>query len=510
MAAETSNKKIAKNTVYLYFRMLFVMAVSIYSSRIVLNVLGAGDYGLYNVVGGVVAMLSFLNGTASSATSRYLAFYLGRGDLKNYQQTFSAAFFIHLGIAILVALLCETLGIWFLYNKMTIDPERLEAAAWVFHLSVLSCFLTFTQVPYNASIIAHERMNIYSYIGILEAVLKLVLLYLLSVSPYDKLKSWAFLLFLMSLTLALIYRIYCKFQFKECTISRVHDRALFKALFSYSGWNTLGAITGIAQTQGINVVLNMFFTTVVNAARGVAYQVDAAVMNFIGNFLTAVNPQIVKAYASNNIERMCRLLLMAGKFSMLMFSCMAVPLILEASYVLHLWLKNPPEYSVPFLQLVLLNHFISLLNSVINLGVHATGDVKRLNIYAGTISILKLPLAYLLLRLGCGPVWVFVSLIPMTLICLFADIRVLCMNVEFNYPKFLRTVFLSNGCLMLVPFLLCLFLMYCMTSNFMRLLTMVVVYCISLALIVYAFGITTQERIKVNTFISKRFKNNKP
>ena len=264
MSELSSNKTIAKNTVYLYFRMLFVMAVSIYSSRIVLNVLGAGDYGLYNVVGGVVTMLSFLNAAAGSATSRYLAFYLGKNDLNNYQQSFSAAFFIHLGIAVVILIFAETFGLWFLFNKMTIDPNRMEAAVWVFQLSVLSCFITFTQVPYNASIIAHERMSVYSYIGILEAVLKLFVLYMLSISPYDKLKTWSFLLFSLSLLIALIYRFYCKFKFKECTLCWVKDKKLFRELFNYSGWNTLGSITGIAQTQGINVVLNMFFSTIVS------------------------------------------------------------------------------------------------------------------------------------------------------------------------------------------------------------------------------------------------------
>ena len=498
MSEFSSNKTIVKNTFYMYFRMLFVMAVSLYSSRIVLNVLGAGDYGLYNVVGGVVAMLSFLNGAASGATSRYLAFYLGKNDLNNYQQSFSAAFFIHLGIAFLILIFAETFGLWFLFNKMTIDPERMEAAVWVFQLSVLSCFITFTQVPYNASIIAHERMSVYSYIGILEALLKLFVLYMLSVSPYDKLKTWALLLFFLSLFIALIYRFYCKFKFKECTLCWVKDKRIFRELFNYSVWDTLGSITSIAQTQGINVVLNMFFSTIVNAARGVAYQVDAAAMSFISNFLTAIRPQVVKAYASRNIGRMRKLLLSTGKYALLLFSCMAIPLILEASYVLEIWLKNPPEYSVIFLQLVLANHFITLLNQIINIGVHATGDAKRLNIYAGTISILKLPLAYIILLLGCGPVWVFISIIPMTLICLFADIRVLKMNIEFNHKKFLTTAVIKNGLLILVPLLLTLLVVNILDESFLRLVTVVLSYCFSLAIIVYAFGLSKTERKKVN------------
>lgn len=490
----SDNKRIAKNTVFLYFRMLFVMGVSIFSSRIVLNVLGESDYGLYNVVGGFVAMLAFLNGAASGATSRFLTFYLGKKDYYNYQQSFSAAFYIHVGLAILIVLLAESVGLWFLHNKMVIDPERMEAALWVFHLSVLSCFVTFTQVPYNATIIANEHMGIYAYVGIAEALLKLFVLYMLSVSSFDKLVTYAFLLFLVSIAIAMFYRLYCICHFKECRIVMVKNKRLYKELLKYSGWDTLGSITGIAQTQGINVVLNLFFGTVVNAARGVAYQVDAAVNNFIANFLTALNPQVVKSYAQKDFRRMVNLIFFGGKYSFLMFSCLAVPLIIEAPYVLKLWLVSPPDYSVPFLRLVLLNHFISVTIQMLIIGVHATGDVRRLNMYAGMINILKLPFAYLILKLGYDAIWVFVSIIPMTFFCLLADIYVLRCNIQFPSVKYINHVLVKNTFIIFVPTIMAIYISNMMEEGFVRLITLTMCFVLSLTLFVYLFGLTNKEK----------------
>lgn len=497
----SENRRIAKNTVALYFRMLFVMAVAFFSTRIVLKVLGAEDYGLYNVVGGFVLMLSFLNGAASGATSRYLSFYLGRNELERYQQAFSAAFQTHLGLAVLIALVAETVGVWFLLNKLTIAPNRIDTALWVFHLSVLSCFVTFTQVPYNASIISHERMDVYAYVGVAEALMKLGVLWLLAASPFDKLKSYAFLLFAVSTSIAFFYRWYCRRNFPtECTISRVSDKAMFHKLINYAGWDTLGSITGIAQTQGINVLLNLFFTTVVNAARGIAYQVDAAVTVFITNFLTAINPQVVKAYARNDIERMDKLILFSGKYAFLLFSCMAVPIIIETPFVLHFWLGSPPEHTIAFLRLVLLNHFISTLCVVINTGVHATGDVRRLNIYAGTISIMKLPVGYILLRFGLAPEWVFIGILPLSLVCLLADIKVLCWNVPFSGRRFLRTTLFKNLMLIALPCAAAYLVSCAFAESLSRVVAVTLTYLATIAFTIRFFGMTTGEKLRFTNY----------
>lgn len=483
--------------------MLFVMAASLYSSRVVLNILGVSDYGLYNVVGGVVAMLSFINGAASSGTSRFLSFYLGKGDVKSYQQAFSAAFYIHLSAAVLILLIGEPLGLWFINNELIIDPDRLNAAHVVFHISILTCFVTFTQVPYNASIISHEKMDIYAYVGIVEAVMKLLILYVLKESPYDKLKTYSVLLLCVSIVIALFYRFYCVYSYKECRLTKVDNLKMFKDLLSYSGWDMYGNISGIAQTQGINVVINMFLATTVNAARGVAYQVDAAVTNFITNFLTAVNPQIVKAYASGDNGRMLSLIFNSCKYSFLLFSCLAVPLILCADYILHLWLVNPPKYAIIFTQLVLMNHFISILSQPLLIGNHATGNVKRLNLISGSVALFKLPMAYVLLKLSLDPIWIFVGIIPISFICLNTNLFLLRDDVFFSIKLFYKKTVISAILIMLGPVVLAYIINSCMDDSFIKLVCVIIAYVLSLSIVLYKWGIPTIYKTKIKQKVNQ-------
>ena len=504
----SSNKTIAKNTAFLYIRMLFVMAVSIYSSRIVLNALGVEDYGLYNVVGGFVSMLSFLNGAAAGATSRFLTINLGKNDLINYQRTFSVAFFIHLAIAFVIVILGETVGLWFVMNKMTIDSARMDAALWVYQLSLLSVFISFTQVPYNASVISHEHMSIYAYVSIFEALAKLGILYILLASPYDKLKTYALLILIVTVSVAVFYRVYCTRKYKECKLSWIRDKLMYRQLLSYAGWDTLGALTGVAMTQGINVVLNLFFGPAINAARGIAYQVDAAVTSFITNFLTAVKPQVTKAFAGDNIERMVILTVFSAKYTVLMFTVFAIPLIFEAPYVLKLWLGNPPEYAACFLQLVLIDKYTCVLCDQINVAIHATGDVKRLNLYAGILCILKLPIAYLMFLFGMSVISVFWMLIIGSILCLIVDLYVLTLNIRFPVRKFLIETVVKNVFLMAIPITICFCLYFYMNDSFLRLVLITVVYFILLMIMIYTLGISKKDRNKVNQFILSKFNVN--
>ena len=497
----TGNKEIAKNTVFLYIRMLFIIAVSLYSSRVVLNILGASDYGLYNVVGGVVAMLSFINGAASSGTSRFLTFYLGKEDNYNYQQVFSAAFYIHLGIAFIIFILGETAGLWFVNNKLIIEPGREEAALFVYHLSLITCFVTFTQVPYNASLIAHEKMDIYAYIGIVEAVLKLGILLVLKQSHYDKLKTYAILLLTISILIALFYRFYCHHLYKECRLVRVKNKKTVKNLIVYSSWDMYGNLSSIAQTQGINIVINMFLATVVNAARGIAYQVDAAVNNFISNFLTAVNPQIVKSYASGDYNRMISLVFNSCKYSVLLFSCLAIPLILCAAYVLNLWLVEPPKYAAVFTQWVLVNHFISTMSQPLIIGNHATGNVRKLNLVSGTVALLKLPMAYLMLKFGLNPVWIFVGIIPISFICFNVNAVLLKSTVRFSMIDFDKKTIFSCLLIMLVPISISIVVSHILPDSFMKLICITMIYIALLFIIFYKWGLSEEQKEKIKLMI---------
>ena len=346
-----NNKRIAKNTLALYARMLFTMAVSLYTSRVVLNTLGVEDYGLYNVVGGFVAMFSFFNAAMASATQRYMNFELGRGDNARLHKVFCTSINIHAIISGVVLLLAETVGLWFVYTKLSIPPERFSAALWVYHASVLASVVMVMSIPYNAAIIAHERMGAFAYISVLEVTLKLLIVYMLVVTDIDKLKLYAVLMLLVQLLIRLIYGRYSGRNFAETHYRRMWDGALFREMTGFAGWNLFGNIAAVAFTQGLNVLLNMFFGPTVNAARGIAVQVQNAIKGFCVNFQTALNPQITKSYASDDMAYMHKLIFTSSKFSYYLLLLLSLPVILETPVILKWWLGIVPGHTVAFVRL---------------------------------------------------------------------------------------------------------------------------------------------------------------
>ena len=311
----SDNKQIAKNTMFLYFRMFLIMGVSLYTSRVVLATLGVVDYGLYNVVGGIVTMFSFLNGSLGAATSRYITFELGKKNYERFNKIFNVSLLTHIFIGIIIVLLAETIGLWFFYEKMIIPEERLNAAFWVYQISIFSTLISLIQVPYNATIIAHENMKVYAYVGIVEVILKLVVVFLLVISPFDKLIFYASLLFIINIGIILFYRIYCIKRYQESRIKLCREKILYKDMFKFAGSDLIGNVSVLAQGQGLNLLLNVFFGPVVNAARAVAYQVQGAVTQFGNNFMTAVRPQIIKLYAQGEIKEMFKLVYLSSNFS---------------------------------------------------------------------------------------------------------------------------------------------------------------------------------------------------
>ena len=317
MSTQTSdnNKRIAKNTLLLYFRMLLMMAVSLFTSRVVLNTLGVEDFGIYSVVGGVVGMFVFINNSMSSATQRYITFALGKGDKNRLQTVFSTTLQIHSLIAVIIVLLGETVGLWFLYNKMQIPADRMDAALWVMQCSIVSMVVMIVSVPYNADVIAHEKMSAFAYISILEVVLKLAIVYLLLVFSYDKLILYAILILMIQILIRFCYSIYCNKHFEETKYKHVWDKKLFKEMTGFAGWSLFGNMAGVLFGQGLNMLLNVFFGPVVNAARAVAVQVQGAIQQFVANFQTALNPQITKTYAAGELNEMHRLMFRSARFS---------------------------------------------------------------------------------------------------------------------------------------------------------------------------------------------------
>ena len=339
---ESSNKRIAKNTLFIYLRMFVVMAVSLGSSRIILQVLGVSDYGLYNAVGSIVVMFTIINGTLSAGTSRFLTFALGKKDLDEIKKTFSAAFFMHAMIAIFVLVLAETVGLWFLHNKMNIPADRFIAANWLFQFSIVSSMLSMTQVPYSALIIAHERMNIYAWVGIAEAMWKICyMIVLMKVSFSDTLIAYGALILVWSCGLQFYYRMYCVRHFPESKLSLVIDKKVCKKMLSFSLWDFVGAFCGTGNSQGLNLLINMFFGVSLNAARGLAYQVEGVVHQFVSNFMTAVNPQITKRYAEGRIIDMMNLVFESSKFGYILLFIVSLPVFLQKKSVEAHLLLNP-------------------------------------------------------------------------------------------------------------------------------------------------------------------------
>lgn len=400
----SGNRRIARNTLMLYIRMLLSMAVSLYTSRVVLGTLGVTDYGIYGVVGGVVGMFSFLNASMSGATSRFLTFEMGRGDTGRLKETFSSALIVHAGIALVVLLLAETVGLWLLMHKLVIPPDRLTAAHWVYQLSILSMAVSVTQVPYNASIIAHEKMDVYAYVEIANVTLKLLIVYLLTVGPFDKLIFYAGLVLAVSVVIALTYRIYCVRHFSECRFHFVWRPAILRPLLSFSGWDLYGNMSVMAREQGVNILLNMFFGPVLNAASGIATQVQGAVSSFVANIVMAARPQIIKSYAAGDISRMLTLIHQMIRLNFLLLLLLTVPILTELDFILKVWLRTVPQYAVIFCQFTLLFNFFSNMSFILVTGLHAAEKIKRPSLINGTLYLLVLPATYLSFRMD-GASW---------------------------------------------------------------------------------------------------------
>lgn len=403
----------------LYIRMILVMAVTLFTTRIVLKNLGVEDYGIYNVVAGFVSMFAFLNSAMAGATQRFLSFELGINDEKRVNLVFCQSVIIHVLIAIIILVLSETIGLWFVYNKLTIPADRFDAAMWVYQLAILSFLFNIINVPYHASIIAHEKMSVYAWVSILDVALKLAIAYLISVSPGDKLITYSLLILMTAIVMFLFYRIYSKRHFKECQFHYNLDKSKFKEMFSFAGWNLIGSMASSLRNQGSNILLNMFFGPVVNAARGVAQQVDAAVEHFVTNFQTASNPQIVKSYALQEYNETMRLVSQCSKYSFFLMILLGLPIIFQVDYILSIWLTAVPQYTAIFVQLILLNGIIDALSKAIKTYIKATGNVKWYMIIQGGFYLLALPVIYIFLKLGYSPVSSIVILVVFTFLGTF-------------------------------------------------------------------------------------------
>ena len=377
----TNNRRIAKNTLLLYFRMLLMIGINLYTSRVILQVLGVEDFGINNVVGGVITMLGFLTGSLAGASSRYITYDLGKGDMEIMKKTFGNILSIHLLLAGLVVVIGETIGLWFMTTQLQIPETRETAAFWVYQFSIISFVLSVISVPYNASIIAHEKMSAFAYISIVDAVLKLLIVYLLLVISYDKLIVYAALFCCIQIFDRIVYSIYCRKHFEETRSKLSFDKKLFKEIFAFAGWTMNGSLAVIGYTQGINVLLNIFFGPAVNAARGIAVQVQNVTRQFCTNFQMALNPQLTKSYATGDYAHMHRLLKVSSKFSFYLMLLISLPLMLEAPLILKWWLGAVPEHTVNFLRLILCTGILFALSNPIITAVHASAFKGKFEVF---------------------------------------------------------------------------------------------------------------------------------
>ena len=379
--AAFNSKIIATNTLMLYVRMLFLMAVTLYTSRVVLDKLGVLDYGIYNAVAGVVGMLGFLNGTLSTGTSRFLTFELGAGNKERLQTTFSTAFFTHLGLALVIAILLESVGVWFIHNKLIIPPDRMASAIWCFHISILTTVIAITQVPYTAVIIAHENMKIYAYVGIVEALANLGVAYLLTIATVDKLILYASLLAAIKISISLFYRFYCNRKYWESKLRKIFNKPIFKQLLGFSGWSLIANIAEVLSHQGYVLLINMFFSPVVVAAQSIGNQISGAIMAFVGNFRTAINPQIIKLYAAKEYAASRQLTLSSTVYVFDLLLLLGLPLIVLMKPILNVWLVEVPEYAVVFGQYIVARNILGCFGSSFYTPMVASGELRH-NSYA--------------------------------------------------------------------------------------------------------------------------------
>ena len=475
--------------------MLFMMSVSLYTSRVVLNTLGVVDYGINNVVGGVIAMLGFLTGSLGAASSRYITYDLGKGDMAVMKRTFGNILSIHFILAGIVLVVGETLGLWFMSTQLQIPSERMTAAMWVYQFSIFSSILAVISVPYNATIIAHEKMSAFAYISIVDAVLKLLIVYLLLVIPYDKLIIYAILFFCIQAFDRIVYGVYCSRHFEETRTRPSYDGKLFKEIFAFAGWTMNGNLAVIGYTQGLNILLNMFFGPAINAARGIAVQVQGVCQQFCSNFQMALNPQLTKSYAQGDFKDMHRLLVKSSKFSFYILFFIVLPLMLEAGFVLKVWLGIVPEHTVTFLRLILIVGLLYTLSNPILVSVHATGKLKRFQIIEGSMLLSIVPIAYILLKFfGIRPEYVFVVHIIVELFTQYARLRIVLPMISVQLSDYVKSVIVPILKVLVLSPIIPLVVYSVMQQSVLKFFMVCFICVICMSVVIYFIGCTNHER----------------
>lgn len=505
---KSNTQRIAKNTVVLYFRMLFLMLIGLYTSRVILKTLGVADYGTYNLVGGVISMFSILTSSLSTAISRFITFELGKGQSERLNRVFSTSVNVQLILGLVVILFGETIGVWFLNAHLQIPADRMVAANWVLQCAIASFVLGLLMVPYNASLIAHESMNIFAYISILEAVLKLAIVFALYISPYDKLITYAILLFAVSCLIRWIYAVYCKRHYDECRYHYVYDKPLLKEMTGFAGWNLLGDGSWILNNYGVNILLNIFFGPVtglvLNAARGIATQVDNIVQNFVRNFMTALNPQITKSYASGDFEYMHKLVFAGAKYSFFLMMLFAIPICLETEFILNLWLDVVPDYAVIFVQLTLLSSMCVILGNTLITSVFATGKIRNYELVMGLMALSNFPITWIAFKMGASPVAAYVIYFCVYFSMIFVRLYMVKDLIHMSAWRYVKEVFFRVAAVGILSLFIPLLITYLQDDSVLRFLEVCAVSIVCSFVSIVLYGMKSEERTMVLSFIQNK------
>lgn len=501
------NKRIVKNTLFMYLRMLLTMVVSLYTSRVVLRTLGVDDYGIYNIVGGVVVLFTFINSAMASGTQRHLSYELGKKDEGNITEVFSACLKIHLLLAVVIFILAETIGLWFLNTQMNFPANRMEAVNWVYQFSIFGCVASIVRVPYNAAIIAYERMSFYAYMGIIEAVLKLVVVYLLLFFAMDKLILYSILMFAVILLITLWFVLFCYKSFDKVRIVRVQDKKLYIRLVSFSGWALFGSVANVGLQQGINIIINIFYGVALNAAVGVANQVNAAISNFVHGFQQALNPQLVKSQAGEDKARQFQLICESSKLSFFIMFVMAFPLMANLDYLLTLWLGEYPAHTVGICNMIIVGALIECLSGPLWVTIFATGNIKTYQIVISSILLLNIPVSYIGGRFGMSSETMFAARNVIYVVAFLIRLAFLKKMINMDVHGFLCRVvipILKVLCVTILPIIVLMKTIMAPSDDFGMFIWQTLLICVYEVPIIYFLGLLPNERQYIKNFLRRR------
>lgn len=506
MEISSDNKRISRNTIFLYARMLIVLLVTLYTSRVLLNILGVDDYGVYNVVAGFVSMFSFINASLNATIQRYYNFELGKNGELGVRNVYSNSVIIQTTLSIILIILAESFGTWFLYNRLNIPIERFDAAVLVFHCSVVSMGLVVLQVPFSAAIIAYEKLDYYAIVGIIDIVLKLLIIVLLQYINYDRLKIYAILYLVVSILVFICYYLYTKRYLIQGVISIRFDRILFRSMMSFSIWSLFGAFAQVIRNQGINMILNIFFGPVVNAARAVSFQIQGALSSFISNISMSVRPQLVTSYASGDTGRSWTLMVTISKLNYLLLLLLSLPVFLEINLILKVWLgQNIPEYTAVFTRLIIIVSLIDVFNGPVSMIMYASGKISLYNIATSLSGILVLPLAYFTLSLSNEPIYAYYSSIIVSVIVQSISVYVMHIKLDVSIRDYLKRIVAPCFFVTLISLPLPVFLHNSIEAPLIRFFVVGLVSVISVPLVTYLVGLNGSERDFVKSFVQNMF-----